>query len=277
MKYEAWRRSKIIQQEFENSLLYLTNIFKRIAISSGNDQLEYVRRMDEFQISDPYSQYVNSIVGRMITPLATSNMATWRMAARNSTNNPFLYRLLMRELAKGIGLDIQNQIEENSLLIKTLPHDVASKVVNDITKEAYKGLRSSEIAKIIQEKTEKHIRASAKLIARTEVSKATTALTKARCDNLDIRWYVWRTAEDGDRVRKSHRIMNGVIVPWNDPPSPERLANEKDVGNYHAGNIWNCRCYPEPLINLDSVSWPHKVYQNGQIKMVGRKQFEQIM
>ncbi len=277
MKYEAWRRSKIIQQEFENSLLYLTNIFKRIAISSGNDQLEYVRKMDEFQISDPYSQYVNSIVGRMITPLATSNMATWRMAARNSTNNPFLYRLLMRELAKGIGLDIQNQIEENSLLIKTLPHDVASKVVNDITKEAYKGLRSSEIAKIIQEKTEKHSRASAKLIARTEVSKATTALTKARCDNLDIRWYVWRTAEDGDRVRKSHRIMNGVIVPWNDPPSPERLANEKDVGNYHAGNIWNCRCYPEPLINLDSVSWPHKVYQNGKIKMVGRKQFEQIM
>ena len=71
-------------------------------------------------------------------------------------------------------------------------------------------MRASDIAKIIQDKTKQHSRASARLIARTEVSKTTTALTKARCNNLDIHWYVWRTAEDGNRVRKSHRIMNGV-------------------------------------------------------------------
>lgn len=61
---------------------------------------------------------------------------------------------------------------------------------------------------------------------------------------------------DGLRVRKSHRIMEGVLVNWNMPPSPERLAGEKDVGNYHAGNIWNCRCYPEPLISVDDIRWP---------------------
>lgn len=71
--------------------------------------------------------------------------------------------------------------------------------------------------------------------------------------------------------------MEGVLVNWNEPPSPEALAGEKSVGNYHAGNIWNCRCYPEPLIEIDDISWPHKVYTNGKIQTMGKMQFEQMM
>ena len=213
----------------------------------------------------------------MVTPLAIQNMKTWRKAAKKSTKNPYLYKLLMREINNGLKNDINIQIEENANLIKTLPTDVAKKVTKDIEEMALKGMRASEIAKVIREQTDKHSRASAKLIARTEVSKTTTALTKARCDNLDLHWYVWRTAEDGDRVRKSHRIMEGVLVNWNEPPSPEALAGEKSVGNYHAGNIWNCRCYPEPLIEIDDISWPHKVYTNGKIQTIGKMQFEQMM
>lgn len=277
MKKDEWKTTRIIQDSFLDTLGKLNELFNFIATSSGNDRDKYNEQMRNFQNSEPFNSFVYSAVRRMVTPIAIQNMKTWRKAAKKSTKNPYLYKLLMREINNGLKNDINIQIEENANLIKTLPTDVAKKVTKDIEEMALKGMRASEIAKAIREQTDKHSRASAKLIARTEVSKTTTALTKARCDNLDLHWYVWRTAEDGDRVRKSHRIMEGVLVNWNEPPSPEALAGEKSVGNYHAGNIWNCRCYPEPLIEIDDISWPHKVYTNGKIQTMGKMQFEQIM
>lgn len=277
MKKDEWKTTRIIQDSFLDTLGKLNELFNFIATSSGNDRDKYNEQMRNFQNSEPFNSFAYSAVRRMVTPIAIQNMKTWRKAAKKSTKNPYLYKLLMREINNGLKNDINIQIEENANLIKTLPTDVAKKVTKDIEEMALKGMRASEIAKVIREQTDKHSRASAKLIARTEVSKTTTALTKARCDNLDLHWYVWRTAEDGDRVRKSHRIMEGVLVNWNEPPSPEALAGEKSVGNYHAGNIWNCRCYPEPLIEIDDISWPHKVYTNGKIQTMGKMQFEQMM
>lgn len=277
MKKDDWKTTRLLQDSFLDTLSKLTDLFHYIAFSAGDDKEKYINDMRNFQNSEPFNSFVYSAVRRMVTPIAVQNMRTWRMAAKKATKNPSLYRMLMSEINQGLKSDIEIQIEENASLIKTLPTDVAKKVTKDISDMALKGMRASEIAKVIREQTDKHSRASAKLIARTEVSKTTTALTKARCDNLDLHWYVWRTMEDGDRVRKSHRIMEGVLVNWNEPPSPEALAGEKSVGNYHAGNIWNCRCYPEPLIEIDDISWPHKVYTNGKIQIMGKMQFEQIM
>ena len=277
MKKDDWKTTRLLQDSFFDTLSKLTNLFHYIAFSAGDDKEKYINDMRNFQNSEPFNSFVYSAVRRMVTPIAVQNMRTWRMAAKKATKNPGLYRMLMSEINQGLKSDIEIQIEENASLIKTLPTDVAKKVTKNIEEMALKGMRASEIAKVIREQTDKHSRASAKLIARTEVSKTTTALTKARCDNLDLHWYVWRTAEDGDRVRKSHRIMEGVLVNWNEPPSPEALVGEKSVGNYHAGNIWNCRCYPEPLIEIDDISWPHKVYTNGKIQTMGKMQFEQMM
>lgn len=277
MKKDDWKTTRLLQDSFLDTLSKLTDLFHYIAFSAGDDKEKYINDMRNFQNSEPFNSFVYSAVRRMVTPIAVQNMRTWRMAAKKATKNPSLYRMLMSEINQGLKSDIEIQIEENASLIKTLPTDVAKKVTKDISDMALKGMRASEIAKVIREQTYKHSRASAKLIARTEVSKTTTALTKARCDNLDLHWYVWRTAEDGDRVRKSHRIMEGVLVNWNEPPSPEALAGEKSVGNYHAGNIWNCRCYPEPLIEIDDISWPHKVYTNGKIQIMGKMQFKQMM
>ena len=277
MKKDDWKTTRLLQDSFLDTLSKLTDLFHYIAFSAGDDKEKYINDMRNFQNSEPFNSFVYSAVRRMVTPIAVQNMRTWRMAAKKATKNPSLYRMLMSEINQGLKSDIEIQIEENASLIKTLPTDVAKKVTKDISDMALKGMRASEIAKVIREQTDKHSRASAKLIARTEVSKTTTALTKARCDNLDLHWYVWRTMEDGDRVRKSHRIMEGVLVNWNEPPSPEALVGEKSVGNYNAGNIWNCRCYPEPLIEIDDISWPHKVYTNGKIQIMGKMQFKQMM
>ena len=277
MKFSIWRRNRRVESQFLKSLLTICSMFDRIAKSVQGDIAQYNQLMAEFQDSQEYSDFVMSTVERMVTGLNTGNYTTWRKAAREATKGNMLYRALLEEMQIGIDSSIKNQIMENSNLIRTLPTDTAQKVVQNITEEAYKGKRASEIARIIQEETSKHSRASARLIARTEVSKATTALTKSRSEDLGLKWYVWRTALDGDRVRKSHRNMEGVLVAWSNPPSPEELVGEPSVGNYHAGNIWNCRCYPEPLISVDDVSWPHKVYYQGTIRKMGKREFEQMM
>ena len=277
MKFDRWRRLRSVEYEFRNSLLKICKLFNKIAISTQQDQQAYINAMNNFQNSDEYNRFIGSAVKRMVTGLYQSNSNTWREAARKATKGKMLYGALMEELRKGDSRIMQDQIVENINLIKTLPNDVATKVVKDITEATLKGKRASEIEKIIRVQTDKHSRASARLIARTEVSKTTTALTKQRSEQLDLHWYVWRTALDGDRVRKSHRNMEDVLVNWNNPPSPEALVGEKDVGNYHAGNIWNCRCYPEPLLDVEDVKWPHKVYYNGSIQKMSKNQFEQLM
>lgn len=277
MKYDQWKMTRRIEEDFLKSLNFLSTLFEKIAIISGNDVNLFQSKMQIFQNSVPYDNYINDIVKRMVTPLAARNYETWRKAARVSTRSHFLYTVLMEELKQGIKKDIDSQIISNAALIKTLPSDTAQKVVRDIEEYALSGLRAEEIEKLIQDKTRQHSRASARLIVRTEVSKTTSALTKARSEELGLRWYVWRTMEDGDRVRKSHRIMNDVLVSWNNPPSPELLIKEKDVGRYHAGNIWNCRCYSEPLIDIDDVKWPHKVYINGSIQKMSKARFSLLI
>lgn len=277
MKYSIWGQSKRIENEYLKTLYTLCNMFRKIAQSVGEDQELYVKRMNQFQNSYQYEKYIMSAVKRMVTPLEEINARTWREAARKSTRSNFLYSLLMEELKQGKGAVIDDQVLQNANLIKTLPNDVAQKVVKSIEEEVLKGKRARSIEKIIRQDTDKHSRASARLIARTEVSKTQSALTQARAQTLDLQWYAWRTALDGKRVRASHRLMEGVLVNWRDPPSPEQLAGEKNVGYYHAGNIWNCRCYSDPLLDIDDVKWPHKVYRNGQIRIMSKREFMNIM
>lgn len=277
MTYKDWKRIKTVEKEYLNTLLKLVKIFKKIANSSGNDQQKYIDSMNNFQNSMQYEKFINSAVKRMVLPLDVGNQRTWREAAKKATKSKFLYRLLMDELKQGTGQIIHKQVIENVLLIKTLPNDVAQKVVSDISENALKGARAESTEKIIRDKTDQHARASARLIARTETAKTMSALTKARCEQLGLRWYIWRTALDGTRVRLSHRIMEGVLVNWNNPPAPEELVGEKSVGHYHAGNIWNCRCFSEPVLELEDIRFPARVYYNGQIVMMNKSEFEQIM
>ena len=68
-----------------------------------------------------------------------------------------------------------------------------------------------------------------------------------------------------------------VIVFYNNPPAPEELIGKKSQGHYHAGGIYNCRCYEEPVLDIDDVSWPHKVYHAGRIQRMSKKQFTKLL
>lgn len=141
------------------------------------------------------------------------------------------------------GALFRSLLAEQVGLIKSLPTKAAQRVHDLTTQALVDGTRSNEIAAEIARSGQ--VTASrAKLIARTEVARTSSMLIEARASAAGSEGYIWRTAGDGD-VRDSHKEMNGKYVRWDTMPTLS------DGTTTHAGQIYNCRCYPEPVIPED--------------------------
>lgn len=209
---------------------------------------------------------------RMVTQTLATNANNWRQAASQSSNGRQIYLLLKDQLTGNVGNRVDELIAENATLIKSLPQTITGTIVKHIQTQVVAGLRPEEIIKQLKPKMREMKAYQIARLARTEVAKADTAITRARAEDLGLNWYQWVTSEDA-RVRKGHKLMDKILINWNNPPSPEALAKEKSEGHYHAGNIYNCRCIALPITSLDEISWPCKVYTNGAIKRLTRRQF----
>ncbi|MBZ9633063.1 phage minor head protein [Clostridium sp. FP1] len=270
-----WQQNKQIELKYRRSL---QRVNKKImdaikglqTVEQINSALHKVYNSGMFQI------LANSIANRFVTSANIIDAKTWRDAARAGSKSKKIYEALQKTLNTNIGRTVDRQILKNANLIKTLPLTLSKELTKFISTKTYEGIRASEIAETLEGKIFQYTHARANTIARTESSKAMTALTEARSKDVGVNWYVWKSASD-QRVRNAHKHMQGVLVRFDDPPSPEALVGEKDVGNYNAGNIYNCRCFPRPLISLENVKWPCKVYYNSTITSMSKLQFQKIM
>jgi SPP1 gp7 family putative phage head morphogenesis protein len=157
------------------------------------------------------------------------------------------------EMSQQVGRNLKAEIEytptgklmaealnEQVRLITSLPLEAAERVHNLVMIGLTDSGRAKQIAADIME-TGKVTQGRANLIARTEVARTATELTKARATQAGVTHYIWKTAGDAD-VRSSHKHMNNKVVAFNSPP-------EVEPGKfYHAGSFPNCRCYPEVII-----------------------------
>lgn len=216
------------------------------------------------------------IAARMVTHVRVSNARSWREAARKASRGRVIYEALHKELQGNVGIRVSEIVAQNAQLIGSIPADVRTMVNNEIAEWNHQGLRPETIAKNLRQRIPQLTKHKAMLIARTETGKASTALTRARSEDIGVNWYQWSTSED-QRVRKAHRLMDKVLVSWSDPPSPEQLAHEKStLGHYNAGDAPNCRCDTLPVISLDVISWPARVYWAGSIRRMTRGQFAEF-
>lgn len=209
----------------------------------------------------------------MVTHLFYDGASDWREAARHGSRGRMVYEALRREKARRN--DFGPIIEQNARYITSMASGVADKVFKDMARGYMEGKRPEELMRDVLKRWPELTEWHARLIARTETSKASTALTRVRAEGAGLDWYVWRTSEDA-RVRTSHYHMDGVICSWSDPPSPGKLVHQKDRGKYNPGEIFNCRCYPEVLLEYGDVSWPHKVYHNGRIQSMTLAAFKRL-
>lgn len=281
MRSDDWSPRGRIETDYRNAIQgiidkVLARVHEDIAVSGMVSPYDVTGMIRKYFTSDTYRAYAFAAARRMITGLFHDGAITWREAARQSMRGREIYRALQNELKGPVGFRLQTLIEQNAELIRTFPLSIAKRANSFIEAESLKGRRATAIAGDLVAQFPEISKARLSLIARTEVSKASTELTRARAEHAGIDWYEWRISKD-TRVRDSHRILDRVLVSWSDPPSPEELAKIKSsLGHYNAGGAPNCRCYPAPLVDVDDVPWPHKVYYAGSIRHMTRAAFTSV-
>lgn len=187
--------------------------------------------------ADLLKPWARSVARYMLADVKRRNDRMWQ------TNSREMSKALLIEIKQApTGMLFETLQAEQVELITSLPLKAAERVHELVQKESLLGgTRASEIAKEIAA-TGKVTAARARLIARTEVSRAHCNLTQARAMYAGSQGYIWRSSEDGD-VRPTHRKVNGHFFKWDNPPK-----TDKGLAPYHAGCGPNCRCFPEPVI-----------------------------
>ena len=227
----------------------------------------------KFLASDEVDRYLNNLMGRMASRIRIDTARSWREAANKGSRGPLIYELLKHEMNGPVGEKVYDIISNNAAYIKTGPQDWATFITKYAAREALKGKRPEEIEEELRRMMPNHITKNLKCIARTECAKANAAICQARAEAVGVQWYFWRCVHD-NRVRDSHWDMDGILIFYSDPPSPEALfpypVNKrgdmvKPYGRYHAGNTFNCRCYQEPVVDPRFLPDVFDYYKDGAV------------
>lgn len=205
------------------------------AFPPGDPAAEPVIRRALEGYADTIDGWARVTAGHMVAAVEKTDAATWAARAKEMSA-----ALRMEVERAPTGQVMRALLDEQVTLIKSIPLDAAQRV-HDWTLTGIEDASRSKVvaAEILRSNDVSAARAT--LIARTEVARTASKLTEARAIAVGSEGYIWRTSGDSD-VRDSHKKMNGKFVRWDTPPTLT------DGTTTHAGQIYNCRCYPEPVI-----------------------------
>ncbi|SCZ72165.1 phage putative head morphogenesis protein, SPP1 gp7 family [Photorhabdus luminescens] len=184
-----------------------------------------------------YSQvlddWIASVAHKMFLQVECEEWRQWRSVSQQISEG-------LRDVVGNtpVGQVAQDVVYRQIQLMKSLPLEAAERVkeIQDRAIQAViNGERPDELYKMIMQSSEVAA-GRARMIARTEIGRATTALTQARALSVGSEGYWWRI--EGAGTRPSHKEMRDKFVRWEDPPTLDGMTG-------HAGCLPNCKCWPE--------------------------------
>ena len=145
---------------------------------------------------------------------------------------------------------LQKWVDENVSLISTIPEETLDKM-RDIVYDGFThGKTTTRMVKEIQ-KVYGVSRRRAELIARDQTAKLNGKIQQAQQQDAGITEYIWYSVGD-ERVRKSHRALNGKKFSWAEPP----VVDERTGRRCHPGEDYQCRCIARPVFNKNTLVLP---------------------
>lgn len=139
-----------------------------------------------------------------------------------------------------LGATLANFTADNVSLITSISDRYFGEVEGIVSRGFRGGRRAAELIPQIRDRFGV-TQSRATLIARDQISKLNGQLTRQRQTSLGIDDYIWRTSRD-ERVRESHRRLEGTTQSWDEPPIVAPGRRE------HPGGDFRCRCGAEPVI-----------------------------
>jgi|WetSurMetagenome_2_1015567.scaffolds.fasta_scaffold01362_9 SPP1 gp7 family putative phage head morphogenesis protein len=235
----AWAHSRRAETHYATQLRKLVRNIEFIISGGVNEE----NPTDTSAIEQMLLSYANLITPwaettaeRMLADIDRRGRRAWAQHSRTMS------RALAEEIETAPTGAILRQLQQEQVtLIKSLPLQAAERVHEAAMRGILNASRGEDIVADIM-RTGLVTRSRAVCIARTETSRVASNLTEARARYVGSSKYVWHTADDAD-VRDDHKKLNGKVFEWNNPPVADRRSGTRA----HAGCIWNCRCYSEPL------------------------------
>lgn len=137
---------------------------------------------------------------------------------------------------------LEKWISENVDLIKTVPNQSLRKMKELVYKQYMDGSSTTNIIRELQRQYAMEKR-HARLIARDQIGKLNAKITESQQREAGVKRYKWSDSRD-ERVRASHRRLNGHIFSWDEPP-------ETDNGRHcHPQQDYQCRCCALPVFDF---------------------------
>lgn len=136
--------------------------------------------------------------------------------------------------ASDIQDEVNNQVEANVALIKSIPSQYTDKLEALVMNALQTGQTNEDLAQEIK-KLGHSTDNRARLIAADQMGKINGAINKKRQESMGVETYDYLTANDGDRVRPLCRSHHGKTFRWDTPPK-----------GGHPGQKIRCRCTALP-------------------------------
>lgn len=229
------RRSEI---QYRKSLLAIANQIGEIVAGSYDGSQASADKTASILVdySDVISDWAEMVGHKMFAQVEREEWNQWRSVSEEIASG-------LRDVVGNtpVGQVAQDIVYRQIQLMKSLPLEAADRV-KDIQERAIQavinGERPEQLYEMIMASGD--VSASrAQLIARTEIGRATGALTQARALSVGSEGYWWRI--EGAGTRDSHRKMKDKFVRWDNPPTLDGMTG-------HAGCLPNCKCWPEVQI-----------------------------
>lgn len=151
-------------------------------------------------------------------------------------------------IIKRVDSEVIKQFKDEYLKTTALPiNNMEQRAVERLRKKLLplvveEGYTQDDLAQVIETEfgmTQRH----AEFLARQETKIIKSKIIRDRAVNLGHTRYIWQTAGD-QRVRDTHRVLNGKIFDFNNPPIIDELGNR---GN--PGQDYRCRCIARIILS----------------------------
>lgn len=180
---------------------------------------------------------------RRVTASVVSTLVEQSAERASNTNRGEVERQIKQVLPidvhvpdTGVAAHLDAFVAQNVRAVQGLTDSAIDKLHAIVLESARDGLRYDAAAKRIREQLQVSQRRATNL-ARDQLGTLNAELTEIRQTSLGIARYRWVTSHD-ERVRKSHRALDGTIQQWAKPP----IENPRTGARAHPGKARKCRC-----------------------------------
>lgn len=246
---------KSIEKEYRITLLnYVRDIKLAIREYILNNSMfissyQYAIRKDD--VSDDLDNITKAILAYASTKAFLLITSLRGIANKVNLFNLNIFRKFIKsvpETSAKIKEEIKMWLSENTDLITNIPVLMITKVkdvIHDSVRQKDSLTSLKEGVKKVELSTDKRV----KLIARFQTSRLNGNIVRQRNLDLGILKYLWLTSRD-ERVRHSHKVLEGKICSWNDVDVYKNVVNDSKWNQRtsiegvlkHPQEDFNCRC-----------------------------------